>query len=161
MVDVERGDHGYVRIHHIHGVQPPSHAHLEDGDVGLRGLEYVQGGERPVLEYGQGHILSSGFDRRKCRADSGIIHRNVVQPDAFVVTQQVRRSIGGHLITGSAVDALEHGDRGTLAIGSGNRDDRMARAEHTEARSHGPTAFQTQFDVAAVQGFLPRQPGLQ
>ena len=158
MVATDAGDDGQIGGKEVDGVQSPPQADLKDRDVRAGAEEEIHGRQGAELEIGQGIIAPGGIDPGEGRAQVLIGHLPPPEADALVIADEVRRGIGRGAITGRAIDGLQQGDRGTLAVGTGHGDDRKGRLSRPEPPPDPTDPVQAQIDHAGVQGFLPGQP---
>ena len=91
-------------------------------------------------------------------AQCGVIDIGFVEANAFVVTQQVRRGIGTHPVTGGRQDGGQQGNTGALAVGACHGDHHRRELHQPETGVHLRHALQAEFDLSGIQCLLPGQP---
>lgn len=99
-------------------------------------------------------LINAGEDL----AQRVIFHILPIDPDAFVIAQQVRRSVSAHPVTGGAQNRFQHGDTGAFAIGAADRNHDKRRRFRFQSPQDGSYPIQTEIDGFGMQGFLPVQP---
>ncbi len=161
VIEADRGHQRDIGINDIDRIQPAAKTDLEDRDIRPRAREQVERGQRAEFEIAETDVAARRIDAGKRGAQRVVIGLAAGDAHPFVVTQQVWRGIAGDAMAGRRQHRLEHGDRGTLAVGAGDGDDGARQARDIEAFADRADAAEAELDRARVQLFQPRQPAGQ
>ena len=117
-----RSNHGDIGIQQIDGIQPPAHTDLQNPQFDGIVPEQLQSGQSTEFEVCQRGVAARLIDIFKRPAQGSVGDLRAINPDAFVVSDQVWGSVGTNGISGIPINCVEHGGAGTLAVGPGNTD---------------------------------------
>ncbi len=149
MINADARQHGTVRVHRIHRVQPPTQANFQDGDLDAFASKQPQGGERPVFEVRQRDVAAHRLDRRERFAKGVVACLGASYVHALVVAHEVRRRVKAGAIAPGAQHGFEERAARAFAIRAADGDDGAGELD-SHASEHGGDPFQSERDGLRV-----------
>ena len=166
VVERNRRNHSGKRaLNYVGGVEPPAHADFEQQHIGGMAREQHKADGSGNFEHRDRRSGIGALTLFQRARQFGIRHQLAAiwtgQPEALVEAHQMRRGVNVHALAGGFQHRAQERDGGSLAIGTGDVDDRrqlpLWMSERIENAQH---AIEREIDEFWMQRGQPRDDGI-